>query len=138
MFGLSTPLDASDVFVYRPADHPYIEQTLRPALRPGPMVVMDNLSLHKGERVHELIEERGCKLLYLPPYSPDLDPIEEAFSKVKGLLRKAEVRTRQALVERIGSLASAWAESLGLLPKLLDRVFQQRLALEDRGKVNLS
>jgi transposase len=51
------------------------------------VVVMDNLAAHKGDRVRELIEERGCKLLYLPPYSPDLNPIEEAFNKVKGLLR---------------------------------------------------
>ena len=63
---------------------------------------MDNLSAHKGERVRELIEHKGCELLYLPPYSPDLNPIEEAFSKVKGILRKAEVRTREALVEAMG------------------------------------
>jgi transposase len=85
----------------------YIEQMLRPELRPGQVVVMDNLSSHKGERVHKLIEERGCKLLYLPPYSPDLNPIEEAFSKVKGLLREAEARTYEALVETIGRALSA-------------------------------
>jgi transposase len=51
------------------------------------VVVMDNLSAHKGERVRKVIEDRGCQLLYLPPYSPDLNPIEEAFSKVKRLLR---------------------------------------------------
>ena len=67
----------------------YIEQMLRSALRPGQMVVMDNLSAHKGEKVHELIEERGCELLYLPPYSPDLNPVETAFAKVKGLLYEA-------------------------------------------------
>ena len=55
---------------------------------------MNNLSAHKGERVRELIEHKGCELLYLPPYSPDLNPIEEAFSKVKGILRKAEARIR--------------------------------------------
>jgi transposase len=58
---------------------------------------MDNLQAHNGERVRELIEERGCGLLYLPPYSPDLNPIEEAFSKIKSLLRKAEARSREAL-----------------------------------------
>jgi transposase len=63
---------------------------------------MDNLSAHKGDRVKELIEERGCELLYLPPYSPDFNPIEEAFSKIKQLVRKAEARTRDALVEAIG------------------------------------
>ena len=69
----------------------YIEQMLGSALRPGQIVVMDNLSSHKRESVGELIEERGCELLYPPPYSPDLNPIEGAFSKVKGLLREAEV-----------------------------------------------
>ena len=63
---------------------------------------MNHLSAHKGERVRELIEHKGCELLYLPPYSPDLNPIEEAFSKVKGILRKAEARTREALVEAMG------------------------------------
>jgi transposase len=85
----------------------YIEQMLGSALRPGQIVVLDNLSSHKSERVRELIGERGCGLLYLPPYSPDLNPIEEAFSKVKGLLREAEVRTREALVEMIGRALSA-------------------------------
>ena len=58
---------------------------------------MDNLTAHKGERVRELIEGRECELLYLPPYSPDFNPIEEAFAKIKGVLRKAEARTREAL-----------------------------------------
>ena len=85
----------------------YVERLLAPTLRRGQVVVMDNLSAHKGERVRELIEERGCELLYLPPYSPDLNPIEEAFSKVKRILRKAESRTREALVEAIGAAVSA-------------------------------
>ncbi len=85
----------------------YVEQVLAPTLGKGQVVVMDNLSAHKGERVRELIEERGCELLYLPPYSPDYNPIEEAFSKIKGLVRKAEARTREALVEAIGSALSA-------------------------------
>jgi transposase len=68
---------------------------------------MDNLTAHKGDRVSELIEERGCELLYLPPYSPDFNPIEEAFAKIKGLLRKAEARTREALVEAMGTAISA-------------------------------
>jgi transposase len=63
---------------------------------------MDNLTAHKGERIRELIEQRGCGLLYLPPYSPDFDPIEEAFAKIKALVRKAEARTQEALVEAIG------------------------------------
>src|SRR3712207_2912834 len=85
----------------------YVERVLSPELRPGQVMVMDNLTTHKGERVRELIEERGCKLLYLPPYSPDFNPIEEAFSKIEGLLRKGEARTREALVEAIGTAISA-------------------------------
>ncbi len=85
----------------------YVEQVLGPTLRRGQLVVMDNLSAHKGERVRELIEERGCELLYLPSYSPDLNPIEEAFSKIKGLVRKAEARSREALVDAIGWALSA-------------------------------
>ncbi len=80
----------------------YVGRVLAPTLRPGQVVVMDNLAAHKGEEVRELIEGRGCEVLFLPPYSPDLNPIEEAFSKIKGLLRKAEGRTRGALVEAIG------------------------------------
>jgi transposase len=84
----------------------YVERVLAPTLREGQVVVMDNLSAHKGERIRELIEQRGCELLYLPSYSPDLNPIEEAFSKIKGLLRKAESRSREALLEAIGAALS--------------------------------
>jgi transposase len=80
----------------------FVERLLVPSLSPGQVVVMDNLGAHKGEKVRELIQERGCELLYLPPYSPDLNPIEEAFSKVKGLLRRTGARTREALIEAIG------------------------------------
>jgi transposase len=85
----------------------YLERVLAPTLVPGQVVVMDNLSAHKGERVRELIEQRGCELLYLPPYSPDFNPIEQAFSKVKGLMRAAEARTREALIEAMGVALSA-------------------------------
>jgi transposase len=68
---------------------------------------MDNLSTHKDERVRELVRSAGCELLYLPPYSPDFSPIEEAFSKVKGLFRKAETRSREALVEAMGKALEA-------------------------------
>ena len=71
---------------------------------------MDNLSSHKGGRVRELVEGRGCDLLYLPPYSPDLNPIEEAFAKLKALLlllRKTGARTREALVEAMGRALDA-------------------------------
>ena len=85
----------------------YVEQVLAPTLCIGQVVVMDNLSAHKGHKVKELIEKRRCELLYLPAYSPDLNPIEEAFSKIKGILRKAEARTREALVEAIEVAISA-------------------------------
>jgi len=85
----------------------YVEQALAPTLSPGRIVVMDNLCAHKGGKVRELVEGRGCELMYLPPYSPELNPIEEAFSKVKGLLRRAEARTREALVEAMGEALGA-------------------------------
>ena len=80
----------------------YLEHLLAPTLQPGQVVVMDNLTSHKGSRVRELIEGRGCELLYLPPYSPDFNPIEEAFAKLKALLRKAEARSREMLIEAMG------------------------------------
>jgi transposase len=80
----------------------YVEKALAPSLSPGGVVVMDNLSAHKGGRIRELLEAAGCELLYLPPYSPDMNPIEEAFSKVKGILRKAQARTRSGLIEAMG------------------------------------
>ena len=85
----------------------YLERVLAPTLVPGQVIVMDNLSAHKGERVRKLIEQRGCELLYLPPYSPDFNPIEQAFSKIKGLLRRAEARTREVLIEAMGRALSA-------------------------------
>jgi transposase len=85
----------------------YLEYFLAPALRPGQVVVMDNLSAHKGGRVRELVEARGCEILYLPPYSPDLNPIEEAFAKLKTLLRRAGARTREALIEAMGRALEA-------------------------------
>jgi len=84
----------------------YVEGVLAPTLRRGQIVVMDNVGAHKGERVRELIEERGCQLLYLPPYSPDFTPIEEAFPKIKGALRKAGARTHEAIIEALGSAIS--------------------------------
>jgi transposase len=85
----------------------YVERVLAPAVRRDQVVVMDNLSAHKGERVRELIEGRGCELLYLPHYSPDYNPIEEAFSKIKGLMRNAEARSRAVLLEALGAAISA-------------------------------
>jgi transposase len=85
----------------------YLEHILAPTLRSGQVVVMDNLSAHKDGKVKEIIEGRGCKLIYLPPYSPDFNPIEEAFSKIKGLMRKAGARTRGALIEAMGRALNA-------------------------------
>jgi transposase len=85
----------------------YIEHFLAPTLERGQIVVMDNLSSHKSKRVQQPIEDAGCELLFLPPYSPDMNPIEEAFSKVKGILRKVGARTREALVEATGHALDA-------------------------------
>ena len=85
----------------------YVEYALAPTLEAGQVVVMDNLSAHKPARVRELIEERGCELVYLPAYSPDFNPIEEAFSKIKDMLRQAGARTKDALVEVLGEALSA-------------------------------
>jgi len=80
----------------------YVEHFLAPKLERGQIVVMDNLSVHKSKRVRRLIEEAGATLLFLPPYSPDMNPTEEVFSKVKSVLRKVAARTREALVEATG------------------------------------
>jgi transposase len=78
-----------------------------PSLRADQIVVMDNLGAHRPKRIRELIEQRGCELVYLPAYSPDYNPIEEAFAKIKNLLRKAAARTKEALLEAIGVALSA-------------------------------
>ena len=80
----------------------YVEQVLVPELHPGDVVVMDNLGSHKGAGVRAAIEAAGASLLYLPPYSPDFNPIENAFAKLKAMLRKAAVRTLDALWNVIG------------------------------------
>jgi transposase len=85
----------------------YVEHFLAPTLKRGQIVVMDNLSVHKSKRVEQLIDEAGAELLFLPAYSPDFNPIEEAFSKVKGVLRKAGARTRETLVEATGHALNA-------------------------------
>ena len=82
----------------------YIGNILAPALKPGDIIVMDNLSSHKVTGVRERIEARGAKLLYLPPYSPDLNPIEQAFSKLKAALRKAAERSIEELWKAIGRI----------------------------------
>jgi len=79
----------------------YIEQILAPSLHPGQIVIMDNLSIHLSARVRQAIEAKGCQLLFLPAYSPDLSPIEEAFSKLKAYLRRVGARTHEALIDAI-------------------------------------
>ena len=87
----------------------YVDQVLTPTLREGDIVVMDNLGSHKGASVRKAIEAVGATLLYLPPYSPDFNPIEKAFSKLKALLRNAAERSVDALWERIGALLNEFS-----------------------------
>lgn len=89
----------------------YVEQFLAPTLGPGDIVIMDNLSSHKVAGVREAIEARGASLVYLPPYSPDLNPIEQAFAKLKALLRKTAARTVEALWTAIGESLSAYSQT---------------------------
>jgi transposase len=90
--------------INRNAFEAYVAKVLVPELKPGDIVVMDNLSSHKGSAVRTMIEAAGASLLYLPPYSPDFNPIEKAFSKLKAHLRKAAERTVSGLWRAIGRL----------------------------------
>lgn len=102
----------------------YIEQVLAPSLSAGQIVVLDNLSTHTGEKVRQALQARGCRLLFLPAYSPDLSPIEEAFSKLKAYLRRMGARTREALEEAIAQAlttitahdALGWFGHCGYMP----------------------
>jgi transposase len=110
----------------------YVEQLLAPSLRPGQIVILDNLSIHLGPKVKQAIEARGCRLLFLPAYSPDFSPIEEAFSKVKTFLRRQEARTRQALQEALAQVldliteadARGWFTHCGYPPPVLAEIVQ--------------
>lgn len=94
-FVIEGPVDA-DVFAA------YVQQVLVPTLRPGDIVVMDNLAPHKAAGIRQTIEAKGAQVWYLPPYSPDLNPIEQMWSKIKQYLRKIAARTLDALVDAIG------------------------------------
>jgi len=94
MMTIEEPTD-TDIFLA------YIEHLLYPVLKPGDVVVMDNLSAHKAPAVREWIEKAGAELLYLPPYSPDLNPIEKAWAKLKQLLRAAKARSKDTLEQAI-------------------------------------
>jgi len=85
----------------------YVEHFLAPTLQQGQVVVFNNLGAHKPQRIRELIEDRGAQVLFLPSYSPDFNPIEEAFSKIKGIVRKVGARTHEALLEAIAQ--ALWA-----------------------------
>jgi transposase len=87
----------------------YVEQILVPTLKPGDVVVMDNLGSHKNQSIRSAIRAAGAKLIFLPPYSPDLNPIEQVFAKLKTLLRKAAERTVEAVWKRIGSLLKSFS-----------------------------
>lgn len=99
----------------------YVEEVLGPTLKAGDVVVMDNLRVHKVAGIKQLIEERGAKLIYLPPYSPDLNPIEKCWSKIKTYLRKAKARTREELEQALREVlltiteedARGWFKSCG-------------------------
>jgi transposase len=89
--------------------HRYVEQFLVPTLAAGDIVIMDNLGSHKGAAVRAAIEAVGARLLFLPPYSPDLNPIEQVFAKLKALLRKAAARSIEALWDAVGKLLQRFA-----------------------------
>jgi transposase len=87
----------------------YVEQMLVPALSPGDIVIMDNLGSHKGRAVRKVIRGAGAKLFFLPPYSPDLNPIEQVFAKLKTLLRKADERSVETTWRRIGKILTTFS-----------------------------
>jgi len=87
----------------------YIKEVLAPTLRPGQIVVLDNLQVHKNQAMREAITARGCELLFLPSYSPDFNPIEHAFSKLKALVRKHNAQTKQALDDAIAAALKAFS-----------------------------
>ena len=89
----------------------YIEQVLAPTLRPGQVVLLDNLSVHKHARVQAAVAARGCRVWFLPPYSPDLSPIELAFAKIKETLRRIGARTREALEDALATALDAISSS---------------------------
>ena len=90
--------------------HLYVEKILVPTLRPGDIVIMDNLGSHKGNAIRRLIRSAGAKLLFLPKYSPDLNPIEQVFAKLKHLLRKAAARTVETVCAAVGELLGAFTK----------------------------
>ena len=113
----------------------YLDQVLGPTLVPGDVVVLDNLPAHKVAGLAELVEARGARLLYLPPYSPDFNPIELAFSKLKTWLRSAQVRTREAL-ETVIQAATDWIHG-ARREKLVRPLWLPRTLTENRSNSQL-
>jgi transposase len=105
----------------------YLREDLAPALRPGQVVVLDNLGAHRPAEVQAIVEERGARLLYLPGYSPDLNPIELAFGKLKAALRRAGARTREAL-------EAAIADALAAITQADARAFYAHCGFPLRGQ----
>ena len=101
--GMASPFVLSGP-INRAAFETYVEKVLVPELHPGDIVIMDNLSSHKGPRVRAMIEAAGAELHFLPPYSPDFNPIENAFAKLKAMLRRAAERTVEGLWDAIGRI----------------------------------
>jgi transposase len=95
----------------------YLDRLLVPSLRPGQLVVLDNVGAHKPERMRRLIEAAGCQLVFLPAYSPDLSPVEEAFSKIKTRVRAAGARTHAALDAVTPDDAAGWFTHAGYAPQ---------------------
>ena len=108
--GMTAPM-VLDGPMNRVAFQAYIEQVLVPTLRHGDTVIMDNLPAHKGQEVRRAIEAAGATLSYLPPYSPDFNPIENAFAKLKALLRKTAARTLDGVREAIGRLVDTFTST---------------------------
>jgi transposase len=90
-----------------PAFETYMREVLAPTLQPGQIVILDNLSVHKSAAIQQIIEAQGCQLVFLPAYSPDLTPIEQAFSKLKAILRRLAARTREALLDALATALAA-------------------------------
>ena len=99
-----------DGAIYGAAFLAYVEQVLVPTLRPGDIVVMDNLPAHKVAGIREMITAKHAQVFYLPPYSPDMNPIEMAFAKLKALLRKAAARTYDALWKAVGNVCDLFSK----------------------------
>ena len=131
---IESPTDG-DVFLA------FVEQVLGPRLQPGHLVILDNLSAHKVEGVRQLIESRGAQLLYLPPYSPDFNPIEQAWSKVKQLLRGVKARVLEQLEPAISQAFSSRPQlnTASVLPPLRvwdGSLFQYKMSLKEGSVSN--